>query len=221
MTIGQLLSEYGPALLRGMGVTLRLCALVWLAAVVLGWPLGLAAARWKRALGWPVTVASVLLAATPTILLLYYLHFPVQAALGIVVDPFYTAAAALSVYAIFGTAQVVRHAYEGFPRQYLMAARACGLSARTTALRIKIPLLLRHTLPGLLTVAVIAIQSTLFAAYISVEELFRTAMSINAREHSPVLVFSLIAIFFVAICLPLHLVALVLSRRYAFDTSEK
>jgi polar amino acid transport system permease protein len=97
----------------------------------------------------------------------------------------------------------------------------CGLRSRDILLRIQLPLVLRQILPPLLTLQVVMLQATLFASLISVEELFRVIQRINAEVYRPVETYTLLALFFIALCAPLNMLAVVMRRRFTRDFSER
>jgi ABC-type amino acid transport system permease subunit len=221
MTITRIFQEYGGAMWSGLQVTLALCAIIWSSGIVLGSLLGLAGAKWKVQVGIPSRMLSVLLAAVPALVFLFWMHYPMQIILGVVIDPFITAAVTLSIINVVLVADLCRGAILDFPRQYVWAAQVCGLSGAETARYIKFPILLRQILPGLLIIQITMLQATLFASFISVDEIFRTAQRINAQLYRPVEIYTLLALFFIAVCVPLHLFAEGLKRRFTRNLSER
>ena len=220
MVFFQIFSDYHQAILAGLGVTLRLSLLIWSLGLFFGALVGIASDKWKKGVGIPLRFGSFVLSGLPVLVLLFWLHYPLQSILGIVVDPFYTAAAALSLVNVMLVADVVKNTLRDFPHQYLLAAQVCGLSARDTVTRIQIPIVFRQMLPSLLLIQVSMLQSTLFASLISVDEIFRVAQRINAVLYRPIEVYTALGLFFLAICLPLNGLALYLRRRYTRDLSE-
>jgi polar amino acid transport system permease protein len=218
--IFQILVDYRPAIIAGLGVTLQLCLLIWTIGIVGGTFLGIAGNRWQRGVGWLVQAGSFVMASVPILVLLFWLHYPLQSMLGIVVTPFYTATVALSLVNIVSVADLVARTLRDFPMQYVTAARVCGLSTSETVRRIQLPIMLRQILPGLLLRQVNMLQATLFASLISVDEIFRVAQQINARVYRPIEVYTALAGFFLVICLPLNGVAAYLERRFTRDLSE-
>lgn len=221
MTVFDILAQYRIGLLDGLGVTLKLCAIIWFLGIVFGTGIGAAGAKWKMAIGIPTRTASFLLSGIPILVFLFWMHYPLQAMLHVVIDPFYTAAATLTIVNTFAVADLVRSVLDDFPAEYVIAARVCGLSWHQTFLRIQLPLLLRRIMPNLLTIQVNILQATLFASLISVEELFRVAQRINSEVYRPIEVYSTLAVFFLAICLPLNGLALWLRSRYTRNISEQ
>jgi polar amino acid transport system permease protein len=216
----QLLARYHAGLWDGLFVTLRLCLIVWATGLAGGFLLGIAADRLPQEVGSPLRAVSFVSSSIPVLVLLFWAHYPLQAAFGVVIDPFVTASAVLSVLNVIGVAMILREALAEFPAHYLVAAKVAGLSERTALWRIQAPLVLRQVVPGLLTLQVGMLQATLFASLISVNELFRVAQHINAEVYQPVAVYTMLACFFLAICLPLTLFAAWFRQRFTRNASQ-
>ena len=216
----QILVDYREAILGGLSVTLRLCIVIWLSGLLIGTAAGAASNRWKIGVGLPLRAGSFILSGLPILVMLFWLHYPLQSILNVVIDPFYTAAAALSLVNIVLVADLVSNTLRDFPVQYRTAGRACGLSDSDITLRIEFPIVFRQLLPGLLLIQVSMLQSTLFASLISVDEIFRVVQRINARVYRPVEIYTALGLFFLMICLPLNGLALWLRRKYTRDLSE-
>jgi len=221
MDVFRIIAQYREGLLGGLGVTLYLCLIVWSAGLVVGSALGLLSARHPSSVGRGAKASSFVISGIPVLVLLFWLHYPVQAMLNVVIDPFVTAAFALSIINIIAVGDTVRDAVQRFPAELVMAGQVCGLSNRDVVLHIQAPLLVRQIAPTILMIQVNMLQATLFASLISVDEIFREAQRINAAEYKPVEVYSALAVFFLMICLPLNGIALVLRRRYGRDLSER
>lgn len=220
MSVWGILTEYYPAFLKGLCVTLQMCLIIWGSGIVLGGALGIAGARRPLWIGMPSRGVSFFLSSIPLLVFLYWLHYPVQAIFNVVIDPFYTAALTFSMINIFGVADVVRGALQDFPRQYLIAAQVTGLSRRQTIMRIQIPLIFRQILPSLLLLQVGMLHMTLFSSLISVEEIFRVAQRINAQIYRPVEIYTALGVFFLLVCLPVNGVAFWLKQKYTRNLSE-
>ena len=207
-------------MLSGLQVTLELCLIIWTSGILFGTFFGIAGARWLS-VAIPLKVFSVILAAVPALVFLFWMHYPLQTMLGVVIDPFITAAAALSIINITLVADLVREVLKDFPQHYVWAAKVSGLTEKETVLHIKLPVILRQTLPGLLNIQIIMLQSTLFASLISVDEIFRTAQRINSLVYRPIPIYTLLALFFILVCVPLHGLVYYLRVRFTRDLSER
>jgi His/Glu/Gln/Arg/opine family amino acid ABC transporter permease subunit len=212
---------YKEGLFSGLLVTLGLCLIIWVSGLIFGVIFGTLAYRQKESTGWFLKILSFILASTPVLVLLFWLHYPLQAMLGIVVIPFITAAFALSLVNIVGVAQIVRDALDEFPEQYVTAGKVCGLTQKEIFSKIEFPIIFRQTIPQLLTLQVSMLQMTLFASLISVQEIFRIAQQINSIIYKPIEIYTALAIFFIAICLPLNLLAYWFKNKYTRNLSEK
>lgn len=220
MSVWDIIIKYHEGLLNGLLVTLELALIVWSAGIVIGGLLGIAGTKWPLQIGLPSLIGSFVLSGIPVLVFLFWLHYPLQAMLGIVINPFITAAVTLSVINIFGVADLVRRVLREFPSQYVLAARACGLSSHETLTHIQLPITLHQVLPSLLVLQITMLQTTLFASLISVDELFRVAQRINAIEYRPVEIYTALGLFFLAICLPANGLALWLRGKYTRNLSE-
>jgi His/Glu/Gln/Arg/opine family amino acid ABC transporter permease subunit len=221
MSIFEILMKYKEAFAQGLTVTFQLCLVIWAVGLILGAMLGILGARFKFAVGVPSRLFSFVLSGVPVLVFLFWLHYPLQAMLGIAIDPFFTAVATLSIINIFAVADVVRTVLQDFPTQYVVAAQVCGLSPMQTVLYIQMPIVLRQTMPVLLMIQVNMLQATLFASLISVNEIFRVAQQINAQIYKPVEIYTALAVLFLAICLPMNGLALWLKSKYTRDFSER
>lgn len=220
MSIFKIIVDYQEAFLNGLWVTVKLSSIIWFVGVFLGSLLGIIASHEKATVGLFVSIGDFFLSGLPVIVLLFWLHYPLQAQLDIVIDPFVTATIALSIVNIFGVAQAVRDAIIDFPQQYILAARVTGLTPIQAVVYIEMPILLRQLIPVLLNLQVIMFQSTLFTSLISVEEIFRVAQRINSMIYKPVEIYSALGIFFLLVCLPLNGLALWLRWKYTRNISE-
>lgn len=221
MSVWTIIYTYREGLVSGLFVTLGLALVVWLSGLIFGVLFGALAHKQKESTGFFLKMFSFLLASTPVLVLLYWLHYPLQAMLGVVVVPFITAAFALSIINIVGVAQIVRDALDEFPEQYVIAGKVCGLTPKEIFSKIQFPIIFRQTIPQFLNLQVNMLQLTLFASLISVQELFRVAQQINSQIYKPIEIYTALAVFFIAICLPINLLAYWLKKKYTRNLSEK
>ena len=206
--------------LGGLKVTLELCAIIWSCGLILGTVFG-AVASMNRWVGLIIRVTYVCLVAVPSIVILFWLHYPAQRALDVVIDPFITAAVTFSFINTVMVSEIVRAGVAEFPRQYLEAARVCGLTRADTIRHVSLPIIIRGILPGILLTQIAMLQATLFASFISVNEIFRVVQRVNSMEYQSIPIFTTLAVLFLAVCAPIYLFAEALKRRYTRDISER
>jgi polar amino acid transport system permease protein len=220
-TVFDIIITYRAAFFEGLAVSLQLASIIWSAGIVLGAALGVYGAKYKLQVGVPTRIFSFLLSGVPTLVFLFWLHYPIQAVFDVVIDPFKTAAFTLAIVNIIGVADIVRGALLDFPSQYLIAAKVTGLSRKQTIFKIQLPLIFRQVLPSLLMLQVGMLHATLFASLISVEEIFRVAQRINAQIYKPVEIYTALGFFFLAVCLPVNGLALYLREKFTRNISER
>jgi len=216
-----ILIRFREAFFAGLLVTLKLAGVVWLFGIVGGSLLGWAAAHYPRGIGLPCRGITFLLSSVPVLVFLFWLHYPLQAAWNVAIDPFYTSALTFASLNIFGVAELLRAHIVDFPEQYRAAAKVCGLSRRQIACTIELPIIFRQIVPGLLMLQVSMLHLTLFASLISVDELFRTAQRINASIYRPVEIYTALAVFFIGISLPINGIAVWLRSTFTRNLSER
>jgi His/Glu/Gln/Arg/opine family amino acid ABC transporter permease subunit len=219
LSIFEIIAAYHSAFLSGLLTTLKLSTVIWSAGVTVGALLGVMAHRQPNILGIPTKTASFIMGSVPVLVFLFWLHFPL-AELGLRLPPFWSASIALSVVNILAVADIVRHALEEFPQEYLVVARISGLTRNQALRHIQFPLIIRHILPALITTQVTMLQATLFASLISVDEIFRTAQSINARIYRPIQIYTALGILFLLVCGPIQGLALFLKHRFGRKLAE-
>ncbi len=213
----QILINYHYLLFQGFLTTLKLLGSIILLGVPLGTLLGVIGGRYNHELGKFIKGARFITKVIPVLVFLFWLHYPLQGLLGIVVDPFWTTAIALGIINMVATAHVVTVELELLPKSYREAGVTLGMSKNNVIKYIELPLLMRRSLPQLLLNQTAMLEYTLFASLISVPELFRVAQTINSMVYQPVAIYSLLVIFFFIILAPLHLFISWLKKQYVAE----
>ncbi len=210
----QVLLQYHELFLQGFLTTLKLLGGIILIGIPFGILLGIIGGKQNKKLGIIIKGARFLTKVIPVLVLLFWLHYPLQGLLGVVINPFWTTILALGLINIISTAAIVVTELELLPKSYREAGLTLGLSSNQIIRHIELPLLVRRMSPQLLLNQAAMLEYTLFASLISVPELFRTAQSINAMIYKPVEIYSLLIIFFLVILAPLHLAVKIIQKKY-------
>ena len=220
MSTLKILLTYRQGFLAGLSTTLELSLIIWSVGLSVGLATGYLVDRYPLRLRTPFNVLAFLLSGIPVIVFLVWAHYPLQVLLNVVIDPFFTACWVLSLVNTMAVAEILSSALREFPTAYITAAKVCGISRRQTFWKIKLPIILRQVLPGIVTSQVAILQATLFASLISVEEIFRVSQRINATAYKPVQIYTALALLFLAICLPLNGFALWFRNRFTKIVTE-
>lgn len=210
----QVLINYHTMWIQGFSNTLGLLGSIMLIGIPLGILIGIIGGKFNTELGAIIRAARFITKVIPVLVLLFWLHFPLQGMLGIVVKPFFTTIVALGVINMIAIAFIISTELQLLPKSYREAGMTLGMSPVQIIRYIELPLLIRRTLPQILLVQASMLEYTLFASLISVPELFRTAQSINAMIYKPVVIYSLLVIFFLLILGPLHLIINWFQKKY-------
>ena len=210
----QILIQYHNLLLQGFLTTIELLGCIILIGITFGIPLGVIGVRYNPEIGKVIKTTRFITKVIPVLVFLFWLHYPLQGLLGIVVNPFWTTIIALGIINMIGTAHIITTELELLPKSYREAGITLGMSKNQVIKHIELPLLIRRVLPQLLLNQASMLEYTLFASLISVPELFRTAQTINAMIYKPVEIYSLLVLFFFLILAPLHLLISRLQNKY-------
>ncbi len=162
--------QYGPALLRGFGVTV----LCWLAGTVFGMALGLVIALIQRYgprwLGWIIQIYIEVIRGTPFLVQLFVLYYG-GPLIGLRLDALPAGLLGLTIYGSPYFAEIFRSGFRAVPVGQLEAARAIGMSEPTIIRRILLPLGLVSSLPALVNFSIILTKETVILSIITVPEL--------------------------------------------------
>ena len=221
MNIFEIYSTYKIGFLQGLGVTLRLCLMVWFIGIVIGTVFGILSAKYNKSFGLITKIVSTFISGVPVIVLLYWLYYPMQQQLQIDIPAYNIAVFAFSFVNVFIVADLVKNAIKDLPNQYLISAKVSGLSERTILRKIQIPLIFKQLLGPVLLVQITMLHNSIFASLINVDEIFRQIQRINAMVYKPIELYTALAMFFIIITVPLTLIAYYLKRKYAKDYSER
>ena len=135
-------------------------------------------------------------AAIPALVVLFWLYYPAQTLLGVVISPFWTAVTALTLINSFSIYRIMADAVRDFPKQFVATGLVCGLTKAQIVRYIRAPLLLRAALPRWIDQQIVILQTSLFASLISVDETFRVAQRINSQVYRPVVIYTSMALLF-------------------------
>ncbi len=210
----QILIDYHHLFAQGFLTTLKLLGSIILIGVPLGTLLGIVGGRYSKELGSMISGARFVTKVIPVLVLLFWLHYPLQGLLGIVVNPFWTTVLALGMINMIAVAYLISAELQLLPKSYRDAGITLGMTSNQVIMYIELPLLVRRTLPALLLIQAAMLEYTLFASLISVPELFRVAQTINSMAYQPVAIYSLLVLFFFIILAPLHILISWIQKRY-------
>ncbi|MCZ8311283.1 MAG: amino acid ABC transporter permease [Rhodospirillales bacterium] len=189
-----------PLLMRGLGTSLQLAAVV----IVLSFPIGclIAIGRLSRR-RWLSTVCAGFvhtLRSNPLVLILFWFYFSVPLIVGRSIDDGASVIVAFVVFfaAYFG--EIVRAGVQSVGTRQVQAGLSSGLSYAQTMRYIVLPQAIRAMRPALTTQCIVVFQGTTVAYVIGYHELMHTTSMIAERTVRPVELYSFAALAYFAVC---------------------
>jgi polar amino acid transport system permease protein len=179
---------------------------------------GLAVALARTSESAPARVAATLFVqvfqGTPLLLQLFliFFGFPV---FGVDVNPWVAAGIALILNTSAFLGEIWRGCIQAIPRGQVEAAHALGLHYFHRMRDVVLPQAFRIALPPTVGYMVQVIKGTSLAAIIGFTEVTRAGQIINNATFQPLMVFSIVAGIYFALCWPLSLLAGHMERRQA------
>jgi len=221
MNAFEVLWQYREAFFDGFVVTLELLALTAMGGTVIGVGLEWACGHFEASLRRLADAIAFCVSAIPALVILFWFHYPAQALIGVVISPFWTALVTLLIINIFAVYRIVADAVKEFPKQYIATGLVCGLTRQHILRYIQFPLLLRAALPRWIDQQVVILQTSVFASLIGVEETFRVAQRINSIVYHPVVIYTSMALIFLATAGSAMYYAQILRSKFYRDFSER
>lgn len=179
----ELFLRYGPALLRGFGVTL----LCWVVGSLGGLALGFALAvlyRWSgRWLRWGLQAYVEAIRGTPFMIQLFILYYG-GPHVGLVLSP---AQAGILGFVIYGSpyfAEIFRAGFNAVPPGQIEAARCVGLGEATILRRIILPQMLVLITAPLTSFIIILSKETAILSVVTVPELLYETQTMAAETFT-------------------------------------
>jgi His/Glu/Gln/Arg/opine family amino acid ABC transporter permease subunit len=198
----QIIITYLPDLLNGLWITI----LFTLGGLALGLVIGIVAAVLSlsrlRAFHWIVRAYVDFIRGTPLLLQLFILYY-VLPSVGLKMSAPIAGILGLGINAGAYLAEIFRAGFEAVPRAQVQAARSLGMSYQQTLLRIELPQAATLVLPPLANEMISLVKSTSLISTISIAELLRSGQIAVSVTFAPLEIYTMVAIFYLAINLSL------------------
>ena len=190
------LSQYGPALLSGFGVTI----FCWLMGTALGAALGLMIALAQRygpaPLRWLLQVYIEIIRGTPFMVQLFVLYYG-GPLVGLRLDALPAGLLGLSVYGSPYFAEIFRSGFNAVPRGQIEAARSTGLTRGQTMTYVVLPQAVRNVLPDLISNTLEVVKLTSIASVVALPELLFQARQAQSVTYNATPIMAAAVIYFI------------------------
>lgn len=205
--------EFLPILLQGAITTVQLTFVALALSTVLGFLLALmrlSPYMWLRA---PATTFITIIRGIPIIVQLFYIYF-VFPEIGIVVNAFQAGALGLGIAYSAYMAENFRAGIEAVEHGQIEAAQSIGMRYWLVLRRVIMPQAIRITLPPYGNTMIMMLKDSSIASTITVAELTRQGQLIAASTFKNMTVFSLVALLYLTMSLPLTYLAYRLEKKF-------
>jgi polar amino acid transport system permease protein len=205
--------DFLPILFDGVWVTVAItfCALVL--SVILGfvWAL-LATSRFRLLRGASMTVINTV-RGIPILVQLFYIYF-VLPQLGVTLNAFLAGVAGLGLaYSVY-QAENFRAGFASVDRSLIETAQSLGMPHRMIVRRLILPLAVRVILPPFGNTSIMLLKDSSIASTITVAELTRQGQLLAVSTFKNTTVYTLVAVLYPAMSLPLSFLTRRLERRF-------
>jgi His/Glu/Gln/Arg/opine family amino acid ABC transporter permease subunit len=211
-----ILDESIPLLARGAVLTLELTALSLFLGVIAGLFIALLRVS-PLVIFRPFMIAYVeVVRGTPLLMQIYVIYF-VLPAIGIELNAFVAGVLALSLNAAAYVAEIFRAGIQSIDSGQMEAARSLGMTYPMAMRWVILPQTVRRVLPPLTNEAVALLKDSSLVSVVALAELMRVGKEIATNSGSPTTVFLTVALFYLAMTLPLTWLVRQLERKWSLS----
>jgi polar amino acid transport system permease protein len=201
------------ALLDGLKVTVVLAVAANAMGLVLGFVLCLLAmSRWAL-VRLPAQLFIEFFRCTPALLQIIWFFYCIPMMVDVFIDPVAMGVLALGLNLTAFNAEAYRAGVQAVPKEHLDAAVALGLRPWQRTLFVVLPQALRSAMPVLLTNGIGSLQQSALVAIVAVADLMYIAKSIATEAYRPLETYSVVALVYFALSLPIAKLVHVIERR--------
>ncbi|MFP5511744.1 MAG: amino acid ABC transporter permease [Alphaproteobacteria bacterium] len=178
-----LLVQYGPALLRGFGVTILCWGAGCLIGMVLGFALMLLRQIPVKPLRWVIRAYIEVIRGTPFLIQLFLLYSG-GPAIGLRLEATAAGILGLGIYGSAYFAEIFRAGYQAVPKGQVEAALSLGMSYGSILRRVIVPAMLVSTIPAIVNMMAILTKETVVLSIITVPELMYEMQTMAAETFA-------------------------------------
>ena len=206
--------DFLPILLSGVWITIGITLCALLLSVVLGfvWTL-LGTSRFLILRGASRTIINTV-RGIPILVQLFYIYF-VLPQLGITLNAFLSGVVGLGLaYSVY-QAENFRAGFASVDRSLIETAESLGMPRAMIVRRLILPLAIRVVLPPFGNTSIMLLKDSSIASTITVAELTRQGQLLAVSTFKNMTVYTLVALLYLAMSLPLSYLTRRLERRFA------
>ena len=201
------------ALLQGLKVTIELALAANVMGLVLGFALCLLVmSRWAVVRA-PAQLFVEFFRCTPALLQIVWFFYCIPMMVNVFIDPVLMGILALGLNLTAFNAEAYRAGVQAVPKEHLDACVALGLKSWQRTLFVILPQALRNAVPVLMTNGIGTLQQSALVAIVAVADLMYVAKSVATEAYRPIETYSVVALVYFALSLPVARLVHVIERR--------
>jgi polar amino acid transport system permease protein len=211
----QLALQSLPYLLNGLLVTLAVSGLVVTFSLLFGVVLGTILSYGPALVRWPIRIYSDVIRGIPIIVLIFSVYYGLPP-LGINLNNFVSAVAALTLFTTAQVTEITRGALQSIHFGQTEAGKAIGLSFWKRMIYIIFPQALRRFLPPWINNVTDAVKGSALVSLVGIVDLMMSIQQVIGRIYEPMPLYVLGALIYFAINYSLSSLSRQLEARYAY-----
>jgi polar amino acid transport system permease protein len=211
----QLALQSLPYLLNGLLVTLAVSGLVVTFSLLCGVVLGTILSYGPALVRWPIRIYSDVIRGIPIIVLIFSVYYGLPP-LGINLNNFVSAVAALTLFTTAQVTEITRGALQSIHFGQTEAGKAIGLTFWKRMIYIIFPQALRRFLPPWINNVTDAVKGSALVSLVGIVDLMMSIQQVIGRIYEPMPLYVLGALIYFAINYSLSSLSRQLEARYAY-----
>jgi polar amino acid transport system permease protein/polar amino acid transport system substrate-binding protein len=220
VNILELVVQYWPRLIAGLGLTVQITIISLICAGILGMVFGLLSVSKRKTLRAIALVYVDVVRGTPLLVQAFFIYFGIPQVLGIQSDPVISGVITLSLNAGGYLAEIVRGGIESIGKGQMEAARSLGLPYGMAMRSVILPQAIRTMTPALINQCIITLKDTSLLSVISVTELTQTGRLIIANNFRSFEVWFIVAVMYFVIIMILSKISKRIERKMSYGKSN-
>ena len=204
-----------PFLWQGLLVTLEVSFLVVAISLVIGLVMGVGIVYGPRLIYWPIRLYSDLIRGIPVLVLIFFVYYGLPA-LGLNLDAFWAAVAALAAFKTAHVIEIARGAIQSIHYGQSDAAKAIGLTFGQRMRYVIFPQAVRRFLPPWINGVTDAVKGSALVSLIGVVDLMLAVQKVIGRTYEPMPLYVTGAILYFLVNYSLSSLSRQLEARFAY-----
>ncbi|MED5019999.1 amino acid ABC transporter permease [Paenibacillus chibensis] len=210
----RILFDHWDRFLEGFLHTIEASAIALIGSFILGTIIAVMRISPVKPLNWLGTAYVEFIRNIPLLLVVFFFFLGLPS-LGIPLDGFTSGTLGLMVYTASFIAESIRAGIQAVPTGQTEAARATGLTYLQTMTSIVLPQAVKIVLPSISNQFINLVKNSSILAVVAGLDLMYYADLINADTFMPLTVYTLVALFYLVLTLPLSMAVHAMERRFS------